>query len=281
MKRHGKAVEPQLPGEGPSSTPTPPSTQSAAPATAPPPTSEPARPPEQTTAETTSSEGEAAEETPAADVHAAGPKPGDAPPVIELGAPPETQAEARGAEDAAKRRSGPMEAMLSEATPPAAAERAAPYLTAPPYVHHFDSYSLVKQLSGGPEAGPFTGAQAITTMKAVRGLLAHNLDAAQAGLVGKADVSNEAYLFAAACSELAAEVRNGRRLADEALRTQRTTLTHELEVLAQGLNHELLRLTDAVRGMFNDRQMAARQEQKAIESAVRIFSLPSPEAPTG
>lgn len=135
-----------------------------------------------------------------------------------------------------------------------------------PYIHHFDSYTLVKQLN----AGGYTLPQAITLMKAIRAILAYNLDMAQSGLVSKADVENETYLFRAACSELSAEVRNNRRVADEQLRQQRTILQHEVDILAQRLNQELLTLNDNVRGMFNDRRMAVREEQKAVESRVCV-----------
>jgi len=138
------------------------------------------------------------------------------------------------------------------------------HLHPPPYVHHFDSYSLVKQLS----SGGYTTNQSITSMKAVRGLLAANLDVAQSELVSKSDVENETYLFRAACSELSTEVRNNRRVADEQLRQQRTLLQHEVDILTQHLNQELLTLTDSVRGMFNDRRMAVREEQKAVDSRV-------------
>ena len=56
----------------------------------------------------------------------------------------------------------------------------------PGYVHHFDSYTLDKQL----QAGGYTLVQAITAMKAVRGLLAQNLDMAQETLVSKIDAEN-------------------------------------------------------------------------------------------
>ncbi|AEO69140.1 2a34c401-4395-4853-8e1a-4bd030fef276 [Thermothielavioides terrestris] len=144
-------------------------------------------------------------------------------------------------------------------------EKAPPHLTPPPYVHHFDSYTLVKQLT----AGGYTLPQAILAMKAIRTLLASHLDVAQAGLVSKADMENESYLFRAACSELSAEVRNNRRVADEQLRQQRTLLQHEVDILAQRLNQELLTLNDSVRGMFNDRRMAVREEQKAVESRIQ------------
>lgn len=65
-------------------------------------------------------------------------------------------------------------------------EHKAPHLQAPPYVHHFDTFTLVKDLQGGG----FTEEQSVTIMKAVRGLLAVNLDVAKEGLVSKSDVEN-------------------------------------------------------------------------------------------
>lgn len=56
----------------------------------------------------------------------------------------------------------------------------------PPYVHHFDSYSMVKQLQGGG----YTDDQSIEVMKGIRSLLAQNLDVAQQSLVSKSDVEN-------------------------------------------------------------------------------------------
>ena len=67
-----------------------------------------------------------------------------------------------------------------------ARRRIPPHLEAPPYVHHFDTYTLVKDLS----KGGFTYEQSVTIMKAVRGLLAQNLDVAKDGLVSKSDVEN-------------------------------------------------------------------------------------------
>jgi len=65
-------------------------------------------------------------------------------------------------------------------------EHKPPHLQAPPYVHHFDTYSLVQDL----EKGSFSPDQSVTLMKAVRGLLAINLDVAKEGLVSKSDVEN-------------------------------------------------------------------------------------------
>ncbi|KFG86231.1 hypothetical protein MANI_008600 [Metarhizium anisopliae] len=140
-----------------------------------------------------------------------------------------------------------------------------PHMAPPPYVHHFDSYSLVKQL----EEGGYSREQAVTSMKAIRKILGQNLDVAQKSLVSKSDVENETYLFQAACSELSTEIKNNRRLQEEEMRQQRTHLQHEVDILTQSLNQELLTLNDAVRGLFNDRNMAVREEQKSVESAIQ------------
>lgn len=87
------------------------------------------------------------------------------------------------ATEAKMQQSGPMEAVL-HIPPPESSHH--PHISTPPYVHHFDSYTLVKEL----EAGGYSREQAITVMKAIRGLLAQNLDVAQDGLVSKSDVDN-------------------------------------------------------------------------------------------
>lgn len=92
-----------------------------------------------------------------------------------------------------KQTSGPMETVLEMPMPESAEEQNAakpPHLQTPPYVHHFDTYTLVQQV----QEGGFTAEQAITSMKAVRGLLALNLDVAKEGLVSKSDVENVSLL---------------------------------------------------------------------------------------
>lgn len=60
------------------------------------------------------------------------------------------------------------------------------HLQTPPYIHHFDTYTLVQQV----HSGGFTVKQSIITMKAVRALLDMNLEVAKASLVSKSDVEN-------------------------------------------------------------------------------------------
>ena len=95
-------------------------------------------------------------------------------------------AAARNSENA--RNTKPLETVLQMGPPTTdkPEEHRAPHLHAPPYVHHFDTYTLVRDL----ERGGFTEDQSVTIMKAVRGLLAINLDLAKEGLVSKSDVEN-------------------------------------------------------------------------------------------
>ncbi|KAF4999463.1 hypothetical protein FGRMN_2485 [Fusarium graminum] len=131
------------------------------------------------------------------------------------------------------KQSGPLEAVLQMEPPKvkeATTTRPGPTMSPPPYVHHFDTYSLVKQL----QDGGYSHEQATTSMKAIRTLLAENLEIAQSSLISKSDVEN-----------------------------------HEVDILAQSLNQEVHTLNDNVRGSFNDRKMAVREEQKVVESAVQ------------
>ena len=108
----------------------------------------------------------------------------------ELDASGSTSKEAAEAAEAA-RRTKPLETVLQMGPPSTdkTEEHKAPHLQAPPYVHHFDTYSLVKDLEGGG----FSEDQSVTIMKAIRGLLALNLDVAKEGLVSKSDVENVRY----------------------------------------------------------------------------------------
>ncbi|KAK4962577.1 hypothetical protein LTR10_000203 [Elasticomyces elasticus] len=109
----------------------------------------------------------------------------------------------------------------------------APHLDAPRYVHHFDTYGLVQQLT---ESG-WSDQHAVSTMKAIRLMLADNMELAKDALVSKSMVENETYLFRAACAELK---------------------TEESGVLK-----------DELKGMFDDRKMSVRNEQRGMESKIQ------------
>ena len=84
--------------------------------------------------------------------------------------------------------SQPLETVLQMEPPTTTGseEHKHPHLHAPPYVHHFDTFTLVNDL----EKGGFTLDQSVTLMKAVRSLLAINMELARDGLVSKSDVEN-------------------------------------------------------------------------------------------
>ena len=111
----------------------------------------------------------------------------------ELNASESTPKDAAEAAEAAEtaRRTKPLETVLQMGPPTTdkVEDHKAPHLQAPPYVHHFDTFSLVKDLEGGG----FSEDQSVTIMKAIRGLLALNLDVAKEGLVSKSDVENVRY----------------------------------------------------------------------------------------
>jgi hypothetical protein len=140
-----------------------------------------------------------------------------------------------------------------------------PHIDAPRYVHHFDTYSLVRRL----QAGDWTKPQAITIMKSCRLLLGDNLEKASQALVSKSDVENETYLFSAACSELRTEVFARRVKLHEKMRMERDQLQHEVDILEQRLGQDTAAMKDELRGMFDDRKMAVRNEQRYMESKVQ------------
>lgn len=160
--------------------------------------------------------------------------------------------------------SNPLEAVLR--MPPPTSRPV--HLTTPRYVHFFDTWSLVKQLTGSG----FSEAQSVSLMKAIRAQLNDNVELAHAGLVGKSDVENETYLFRAACSELRTEVGNNRKAENERMSTQRNQLQHEVDILGQRLGQDTSHLKEEVKGMFDDRKMAVRMEQKSMESKVWVLS---------
>ncbi|KAJ5936072.1 hypothetical protein N7454_005370 [Penicillium verhagenii] len=146
---------------------------------------------------------------------------------------------------------------------PSNAEHKPPHMSPAPYVHHFDTYSLVRDLS----RGGFTNEQSTTIMKAVRTILQKNLDFAQQSLTSKSDIENESYLFKAACSELQQSLETARGSEVQRQRASRGQLEHETDILSQRLNQELAGMKDEIKGMFNDHKMSTREQQRIIDTS--------------
>ena len=82
-----------------------------------------------------------------------------------------------------------METVLEMPAPPEEAqneEEKPPHLDTPRYVHHFDTWSLVRDLEGGG----LSQDQSVTIRKAVRGILGDNMELARRALVTKSNVEN-------------------------------------------------------------------------------------------
>lgn len=159
----------------------------------------------------------------------------------------------------------PLDTVLEMPSPAEDDSQKPPHLKTPPYIHHFDTYGLVRELS----KNGFSEEQAITIMKALRGILTENMGLAREGLVSKSDVENETYLFRAACSQLRTEVSNNRKNETMKMRSERNQLQHEVDILSQQLTQESLSLKDELKGLFDDRKMSVRQEQRVMESKIQ------------
>ncbi|KIX09860.1 uncharacterized protein Z518_00941 [Rhinocladiella mackenziei CBS 650.93] len=140
-----------------------------------------------------------------------------------------------------------------------------PHLEPPPYEHHFDTYSLVQQLAA---KDAYTVEQATTLMKAIRQMLAMNLDVAKEGLVSKSDIENESYLFRAACSELRTTLQTTRHSETLKQRSQRAQLQHEFDILNQKFTQDLMTLREELKGLFNDRKLGLQEEKRKIDGKI-------------
>ncbi|KAF2478839.1 hypothetical protein BDY17DRAFT_258259 [Neohortaea acidophila] len=141
----------------------------------------------------------------------------------------------------------------------------APHMEPPRYMHHFDTYGLVKRL----KEGGWDEDQAITVMKAMRVILGDQQDLAKEALVSKSQLENEAYLFKAACAELKTEVTTRRKSEQEKMRTERAQLQHEVDIISQRLGQESTNMKEELKGLFDDRKMAVRNEQRDMESKIQ------------
>lgn len=55
------------------------------------------------------------------------------------------------------------------------------------------------------------------------------------------------------------------------MRTERNQLQHEVDILNQRMTQESSSLKDELKGLFDDRKMAVRQEQRTMETMVYFY----------
>ena len=141
-----------------------------------------------------------------------------------------------------------------------------PHLEASPYEHHFDTYSLVNLLA---TETAYDSEQAVTLMKAIRLMLAINLDVAKEGLVSKSDTENEAYLFRAACSELRTTLQTARHSEVLKQRSQRAQIQYDHDLLNQKVTQDLATMREELKGMFNDRKLGLQEQKRQVDSQIQ------------
>ncbi len=144
-----------------------------------------------------------------------------------------------------------------------------PHLEPSPYEHHFDTYSLVRQLADkAADKTAYDVDQATTLMKAVRLMLSLNLDVAKEGLVSKSDIENESYLFRAACSEMKTTLQSTRHSETLKQRSQRAQLQHEYDILNQRVTQDMMTLKEDLKGLFNDRKLTLQADKRTIDRKI-------------
>lgn len=84
-----------------------------------------------------------------------------------------------------------------------------------------------------------------------------------------ANLLQEIYLFRAACSELRTEILNTRKTHRQRTSSELSHLQHQVDILSQKLTQESSALKEDLRGMLNDRKMAVRMEQQAVDQAIQ------------
>lgn len=106
-------------------------------------------------------------------------------------------------------------------------------------------------------------------MKSIRSLLSTNLELARANLVSKSNVENESYLFHAACAELRNEIVQTRKTQIDALRAEGAAIQGSYDLLNQKFLEDVMGLKDELNGLFGDRKMVTRAEQRAMENRIQ------------
>lgn len=64
-------------------------------------------------------------------------------------------------------------------------------------------------------------------------------------------------------------MRNARAAQSEKMRTERTQLQHEVDILGQRVSQDMAALKEELKGMFDDRKMAVRMERRGAENSIQ------------
>lgn len=130
--------------------------------------------------------------------------------------------------------------------------------------YHFDTYAQLQTLQK-----TFTPKQSSIIISALQDRLQNGLHNASDVLLSRSRTENDSYLFQAACSELRAEIESLRRRHTEEMRIQRASAKAEFDSINMAFAQEIAEYKNALRGMFDERKMEVRAEQRAMENKIQ------------
>lgn len=147
--------------------------------------------------------------------------------------------------------------------------------------HQFDTFKFVSAL----EKAGYSHSQAVALMKCLRTVLVNGTEFAKSHYLSRGDLENvslpqivhglrfkETYLFRAAMSELRAEVKTLRHNEVAAERADVIALQKELDALNEKTREDIENLRNDVTIEMNNRKIATRAEQQAMESKIQDLS---------
>ncbi|RPA87173.1 hypothetical protein BJ508DRAFT_410717 [Ascobolus immersus RN42] len=131
--------------------------------------------------------------------------------------------------------------------------------------HDFSTYDMMQRL----QFATFTPAQSEALVKAMKSKLRVELENAKGVFLDKSRSENESYLFHAAASELRNEIFQSRRAQVEEMRRDRAKAQAEFDDVNTRFTEEVASFKNELTGMFNERKMETRAEQRAMENKIQ------------
>ncbi|KAL7752497.1 hypothetical protein RI367_002031 [Sorochytrium milnesiophthora] len=127
--------------------------------------------------------------------------------------------------------------------------------------YSFDTYRMVLSL----ERNGFSRSQAVAIMRAMNVLLAESVLKTRTNMLTKIDVENETYLYKAALSELATELKMLRQNDHSALKSETESIVRDLDALAQRLRDDMNNLKSDIAMEMNNHKLDIREAGKQTE----------------
>ncbi|KAJ1504522.1 hypothetical protein HMI54_006918 [Coelomomyces lativittatus] len=129
----------------------------------------------------------------------------------------------------------------------------------------FDTYKLVKYL----ETRGFTRPQAVYIMRTMNHLLKNSLENIRAEMIYQTDLENETYLYKAALSELATELKILRQNDHVSLKSEMQLILRDLESLNQRSRDDISTMKSDIAIELHHRKSDLREETKLMDTKIQ------------